>query len=328
MCEVKNASENITENESKNEGPETLYHYCSVQTFYNIITNHSIWLSDLTKTNDATELIWLKEIVRENILSDAKKHMATDNEDEFWGWNYAKEFLTNLDTGIACWGFCLSLKNNNIGQWKWYGSEGTGISIGFDYHELSKIIKLNTDIALAESDLTLGEVHYGPNEGIRQELRKDAEDLVKKKGKKITEFINGSKNKYVPEIKPIPEVLNTVALEMVVLRRFPFYKMEEFKEEAEYRIVFSMPKKKFDDREFENYNWGTEISFEEYKYEIRKDMLVSHLDIRFTNFRGVIKSVTIGPKSKLTEKDVELFLKANDVYSESIKIKKSMVPYR
>ena len=40
-----------------------LYHYCSVQTFYNIIKNKSIWLSDLSRTNDSKELIWLKEII-------------------------------------------------------------------------------------------------------------------------------------------------------------------------------------------------------------------------------------------------------------------------
>lgn len=32
-----------------NNVPKTLYHYCSVDTFYNIINNRSIWLSDIGK---------------------------------------------------------------------------------------------------------------------------------------------------------------------------------------------------------------------------------------------------------------------------------------
>ena len=36
--------------------PKVLYHYCGLDKFYNIIKNNSIWLSDLTDTNDSKEL--------------------------------------------------------------------------------------------------------------------------------------------------------------------------------------------------------------------------------------------------------------------------------
>lgn len=34
---------------------EVVYHYCSVDTFFNIIKNSSIWLSDIAKSNDYQE---------------------------------------------------------------------------------------------------------------------------------------------------------------------------------------------------------------------------------------------------------------------------------
>ena len=45
--------------------PDILYHYCSVPTFFNIMKNHSIWLSDISKSNDSQELNWATEQFKE-----------------------------------------------------------------------------------------------------------------------------------------------------------------------------------------------------------------------------------------------------------------------
>ena len=57
-------------------------------------------------------------------------------------------------------------------------------------------------------------------------------------------------------------------------------------------------------------------------------MLVSHLEIKLKDLKDLIHSITIGPKSKVTEEDIKLFLKLNDVYSDSIVIGKSEASYR
>ena len=44
-----------------NKKVSTLYHYCSLETFYNIMKNRSIWLSDVNKSNDSRELAWATE---------------------------------------------------------------------------------------------------------------------------------------------------------------------------------------------------------------------------------------------------------------------------
>lgn len=45
------------------EKVETLYHYCSVETFFNIIKNASLWLSDIEKSNDYEECVVCRELV-------------------------------------------------------------------------------------------------------------------------------------------------------------------------------------------------------------------------------------------------------------------------
>ncbi len=42
---------------------EVVYHYCCVDTFFNIIKNSSIWLSDIAKSNDYQECVRCREIV-------------------------------------------------------------------------------------------------------------------------------------------------------------------------------------------------------------------------------------------------------------------------
>ena len=40
--------------------PKVIYHYCSLAAFLSIVKNKSIWLSDISKSNDRQELSWLK----------------------------------------------------------------------------------------------------------------------------------------------------------------------------------------------------------------------------------------------------------------------------
>ena len=42
---------------------EVVYHYCSVDTFFNIIKNSSMWLSDISKSNDYQECVRCREFV-------------------------------------------------------------------------------------------------------------------------------------------------------------------------------------------------------------------------------------------------------------------------
>ena len=58
--------------------PKSLYHYCSLETFISIIRNSSIWLSDVKKSNDSKELIWLRQHYYNYILD---KYCHTDDAD-------------------------------------------------------------------------------------------------------------------------------------------------------------------------------------------------------------------------------------------------------
>ena len=41
-----------------------VYHYCNLNTFYSIILNKTLRLSDITKSNDQLEITWANNIIR------------------------------------------------------------------------------------------------------------------------------------------------------------------------------------------------------------------------------------------------------------------------
>ena len=55
--------------------PDVVYHYCSVDTFFQIITNHTLRLSDIEKSNDFMEKKWAirqcLEHIRNNLTTPA-----------------------------------------------------------------------------------------------------------------------------------------------------------------------------------------------------------------------------------------------------------------
>ena len=42
---------------------ELLYHYCNTDVFFNIIKNSTIWLSDVSKSNDYQECVLCLDLV-------------------------------------------------------------------------------------------------------------------------------------------------------------------------------------------------------------------------------------------------------------------------
>lgn len=325
MCEVQNEVQNASENVNKDKVPETLYHYCSLDTFYNIVKNKSIWLSDLSKTNDSQELVWLKGIVERKLLPQVEKNIR--EEVSGWDeWKVTRDLLKHSDFKISCWGFCLSKKKDNLGQWRGYADDGAGIAIGFKYNVLKKFIPSTTRNSLLEPNLTLNEIHYKNEEELLEEITKKADEIENKEDicKIITELVNQIKGN--SEVKFSSEEAAKIIVEaLIAITEFPFYKMKAFEEEEEWRIVFSMSREQFSECAVKYYNWPSPLYFKEFGFN---NAFTSHLDIGIQNFKDVIQSITIGPKSKLTEADIELILRWYGVYNDSIKIEKSAASYR
>ena len=261
-----------------------------------------------------------------------REQVPADDEDEFWGRYIVKGFLDKVGKQMMCLGFCLSRKDDNLGQWRGYGEDATGISIGF---KLDKLLPSNDVISVQNPTLTLSKVHYRSEDTMAFELRQKAEKIVasEKNEKLIEELINISRIPEIQTLKPSKKTKNMIAAEIFAMTKFPFYKVEKFMEEEEWRIVFSLPeemalKNAFSEafnKTFQNHKYLDELKFKGYGYCVRKNEQVLHLDMGIANMDDVIESITIGPKAEVSEEYIRCFLRSNGL-NKPIKVVKSTIP--
>lgn len=116
-----------------------VYKYTTRKNFKSIIESRSLWLTDIRKSNDASELNLIYGIIRE--LMYKRFEMALDNKAEgYFSLDNFKKFLNenvehidrsekNLHTQYVT---CFSSEGDMLSQWRGYTNDGKGISIGFD----------------------------------------------------------------------------------------------------------------------------------------------------------------------------------------------------
>lgn len=310
--------------------PEILYHYCSVPTFYNIIKNKSIWLSDISKSNDSEELQWFFTIFKKRIddtwnryLANRRKKGVIDEENAIKeGYNRITNTLESENA--KCWGFCLSEKRDDLGQWRGYADNGCGLAIGFKsfYMESMSLLwaGLKDPGEKYQFNPKFDRVQYGSDvlEKLLQNLPDDwANDLS-----------NHSPYAAAHRIKKGIRAMYKFA---------PFYKNEGFAEEQEWRLVYSanMDTLLMGEKPSWPYPQDTDLCafhLSNWGHIEKNGALVSHLEFDNPHLEEAIAEVIIGPKCKLTENELKLFLISSGLIKDAdpcfIEISKSASSYR
>lgn len=186
----------------------TLYHYCSFETFLAIIKNKTIQLSEITKSNDSEEIEFLWEhyisYIKANTNSPIPSHMLryeVDNQ------------MANTDFLVTCF----SEKRDSLHMWNCYAKGG--VSIGFDYNKLRDWVNgihvFDNGIAYDKGG------HY-------DQAHLDRVDYYSKE--LVEEFIESQcKNiKFVTD--PFSDIFN----------KAPFAKTDFWEEEKEWRIAIPL----------------------------------------------------------------------------------------
>lgn len=109
--------------------PSTIYHYCSYDTFCDIVRSRSFWLSDYRTTNDSSERNVITGDILSNVMEEIKGELYLDKDDIFFE-TVKRHFPLNNDRDVYLGSFC---ENNDLLElWTRYGDDGRGIAIGFN----------------------------------------------------------------------------------------------------------------------------------------------------------------------------------------------------
>lgn len=279
---------------------DVIYHYCNVDGFYNIIKDSTIWLCDVSKSNDYQECVLCKDRINEaieEIMSKDKKNL------DAWRWGINNGLELNREIFTYC--ACFSEDCDQLSQWRGYANNGQGLSIGFD----KKLL-----VELGKSDPY--RIKFAPIIYDKREQDKYVDSIVRDNLKTV-------------EYKGIGHV--AIELNTNYNLKFPFIKNSSFMEENEWRIaVNSRPGL------HSALKLSDDFTFSEVKFHVANEKLISYIEMNFSRVKNeLIKEIWIGPKSEVTENDVLNFLNTSGYYegaeynyNKPILIKKSSSSYR
>jgi hypothetical protein len=266
-----------------------IYHYCSINTFFEIIKNKKLWLNDSSYMNDKYEITWTDKIVYEAI-DELEKELKNDKLVKLTNFRTEyKKFKSKKHYFIS-----FSKDGDLLSQWRGYADNGRGVSIGFpDYLGVSEKFHLCGQVNFQQITRTDEQLGY-------EEIDYDGKNSTKKY---ILDAIKKRDN---------------YELDVAILKESAtMYKHSSFYEEKEVRITYTP--KELKDREIEK------LSIKKFRYQ--NNMIIPYYEFDFTN-NGITPKLEIrfGPKCQLIKHDVEDFLKYHGF--ESFEIKDSKSSYR
>ena len=305
---------NITE--YRDSMPETVYHYCSVDTFYKIATTKSLRLTDIQKGNDCKDLNYIFDSFKlwfNNLIPMIQDKKLKNNLELIH-----QLLLRDMIPYIKYYAVCFSAHGDDSNQWHDYANEGSGISLGIN----TKIIG-NKSHARA---LQFKKVCY------------DFEQVISD---------DDGLRKYLTGEIPVKEVdLQKQDFDLSLLQAFHkfvytnmcYIRSNYFKNEDEYRLaiisgifcklnndkLFSDPycnhTSKYDSTLNKAWN-EKDLSVSDIKFLCEDSKISSYREVTFNTPFNFINEVYLGPKCKLSKGEVHFFLHSNniDIPYENIK---------
>lgn len=273
-----------------------IYHYCSVDTLYSIIKYKKLWLTDGNYMNDKYETIWIDKVVCE-ILEDLKKDQNTysledieNYKNEYEKIEYKKHYM-----------MCFSKEPDMLSQWRGYGDNAKGVSIGFnledagfEYIQPSVNFSIyNTLVSNCMVKLGYQEVDYDERRLIEEEMKKTISES--KKGMELTASVN---------------IVKAFSSQL---------KHKYFEEENEVRLVYTPENSSA-------LNPKSLVNLSELKVRIQNSNIIPYYEFDFEDKTTLIKDIILGSKCKINTDDLKEFLDSENFHH--VTISKSTSPYK
>lgn len=313
---------------------QLLYHYCSTQKMFAIMSGKKLRMSDITKSNDYNEVSMFFPGIMDAIIDMYIKHpfsfeyASKKNECAIgmvlqFAYNYFCEKFQK--GGVTNFVVCFCEEGDKLSQWRGYADNGRGCSIGFSKMELMEYANKYTNF------MTLKKVEYKNVEEINDIIISSAIkilDELKDLRKFLTEQLNCDNDR-------IEELMLVIFIEMlnVEFMQSLKYKDSSYYEENEWRLFFKYP---IDKRMEVVYGKMKNIALIEEMVEklngridfnVADDDIIPFFPIDLFEISDTpVKEVIMGPKNKILNDDFKLLCGKYD-YSE-VNYKISKIAYR
>ena len=269
----------------------TIYHYTDLNALLNIIQNGKLWLTNSRNLNDHQEVSWFLNKFKEAKGKALQAHPELKELEDLFH-NLWMNLNYSFETHICSF----STESDRLSQWRAYADDGQGVAIGFK----KETFKLNSNPLMLHVDpkRTIGIYNVIYDENKQNKL---IEELVNK-------IIQFAKNGISSNRVEFFELMFEVSVYPVIFKNIAF------EEEKEIRIVHIAH---ID-------NPSGHIS--KAKHRVTAGTIATYFELNFQESGAEICKIRLGPKCKMTETDLKLFLKYNKI--KDSKIEYSTATYR
>jgi Protein of unknown function (DUF2971). len=220
---------------------------------------------------------------------------------------------------------CFSRKGDLLSQWRAYGDDGRGVSIGFDSKLLYQVESPKNDIyiedVLYDKEKQFEYIHLAVKDALIYMKDLFEQDIVR---------VSDNFNKYF--IEEFDAFCEVICDELSTLSCF--VKNPAFKEEDEVRIFYA-PVISDDEPVLIQEQFNKTSRFNNYilkpiNFYGRSDQIIGYSDLSFEKLiqKGIISEIIIGPCSRVNEEDIYYLLTKFGYNSNDINIKQSEASYR
>lgn len=271
---------------------DIIYHYCSWGTFKKIIAGKSLRFSDIMKSNDSKEILYLWDKYYQYIDGNAENKSAVAT--------LKYEIANQLDNMIFL-ALCFSRESDSLHMWNCYADGG--VAIGFDEEKIQKWADkiryyncISREIPNGSVMSQKKDIDYFDEKGIEQYIANKCKDI---------EFVYDKFD--------------------VIFFDAPFCKSDFFEAENEVRIILRI----YMSQDYSNlidYGDDNDQTIKLGSYENKHFNNVIYADIPFP--KDIISRIVVGPNCSLSEIDIKQLLFVNGFSACSIDVEKSKGSYR
>lgn len=256
------------------EYTENLYHYTTPQGLVGILENQKLWATEYSFLNDVSELNYgmklsidlLEKEIQKNSNITLDKYLmlvkkAMENKQEINDF-YITSFSEHKDL---------------LSQWKGYGQNGQGFSLGFDFKEFTRWKRED----FLDIFIYIQPVIYNAEEQ-KNVLTKIYKNL-------INNILTLENNKLLKDKK-----INSIASCTVNFMKLKsiFFKSDSFQEENEWRIVYQN-------------SGNVEVKKKKIKFRFNESKIIPYLELDILPTKSIlpIKEIILGAKNNMSEID-------------------------
>lgn len=247
---------------------EILYYYCSTSVFLSIINNKTLWLSDVTKSNDGLELTGYVNLLLQSLQEISSKNPSIPYEKVVAAlqskmWNY------------YCLAICFTDQDDVVSQWQAYGDDGKGFAIGIPVSSLKQI-------CLTHPLFKLSNVVYFSNDRNDKSIMNDIDEQIQE----LRKICNP--NGYGTKVDIDKEISHWAG--NVILTSAAFHKLKCFCGERETRLCYL---RYIYENQYSGLNPNSMLN--NVHFRATRTAIIPYLSLDISEYKNIFSELVIGP---------------------------------